>query len=163
MSYNISTLIFVRDPEERLLLIKRNKSPNKGKWSPIGGKLKMDLGESPFECAIRETREESGLDINEAQLHLFGYVAEKNYEGVGHWLMFLFACKKEIHVLPKLNREGKFGLFKREDLKLLPVPLSDKDLIWPLYDKYRDFGFSAVRADFNEKKNLNVKIEETIV
>ena len=66
------------------------KEPNKNCWSPIGGKLEMRLGESPFECAIRETREEIGLEISEGDLHLFSMISEKAYEGSCHWLMFLF-------------------------------------------------------------------------
>ena len=60
--FKISVLVFLRDGAGRLLLIKRRKAPNLGCWSPIGGKLEMGRGESPFECAARETKEEVGLD-----------------------------------------------------------------------------------------------------
>jgi len=56
--FKISVLVFLRDARGRQLLIKRRKAPNLGCWSPIGGKLEMGTGESPFECAIRETGEE---------------------------------------------------------------------------------------------------------
>ena len=49
----------------------------------------MALGESPYECAKRESYEELGLELHDDDLNLFGYVSEKNYEGGGHWLMFL--------------------------------------------------------------------------
>ena len=61
LPFKISVLVFVRNAAGDLLLIERMRSPNKGLMSPIGGKLEMQLGESPFECAIRETREEIGL------------------------------------------------------------------------------------------------------
>jgi len=54
MPFKISCLLFAKDLDSKLLLIKRNKSPNKGLWSPPGGKLEMESGESPFECARRE-------------------------------------------------------------------------------------------------------------
>ena len=47
--FKISVLVFLRDVRGRLLLIKRSKAPNLGCWSPIGGKLEMERGESPFE------------------------------------------------------------------------------------------------------------------
>ena len=61
LPFKISVLVFLRDEAGRLLLIQRTKAPNLGCWSPIGGKLEMGLGESPFECAVRETFEETGL------------------------------------------------------------------------------------------------------
>ncbi|MCW8853790.1 MAG: NUDIX domain-containing protein [Gammaproteobacteria bacterium] len=45
-----------------LLLGYRSKSPGKNTWQCPGGLL--EAGESVFDCAIRETREETGLDIN---------------------------------------------------------------------------------------------------
>ena len=84
--FRISTLAFLRDREDRLLLLERNREPNKGCWSPIGGKLHMDEGESPYECARREILEEAALEVADDDLHLFGMVSEKHYEGSGHWL-----------------------------------------------------------------------------
>ena len=65
LPFKISVLVFVRDDDGRHLLIRRAKEPNKDCWSPIGGKLEMSEGESPFECAVRETKEEIGLDLQE--------------------------------------------------------------------------------------------------
>lgn len=45
----------------RVLLIKRGVEPHKGHWCPPGGVI--DEGESSEEAAVRETREETGLDV----------------------------------------------------------------------------------------------------
>lgn len=47
--------------ESRILLGKRRGSHGAGTWSPPGGHL--ELGESVFDCASRETREETGFDL----------------------------------------------------------------------------------------------------
>lgn len=161
--FRISTLIFIKDINQRLLLIRRCKSPNQGKWSPIGGKLDQASGESPFECAMRETREETGFKVKESDLHLFAYVAEKNYENAGHWLMFLFACNKVLPFIPKNGKEGSFAVFERSQIEDLDIPESDNSLIWPLYDKYGQGGFAAVRSDFTISGMTEIKVEENCV
>lgn len=45
----------------RVLLIRRAKPPNAGAWSLPGGAQK--IGETVFETAIREVREETGGDV----------------------------------------------------------------------------------------------------
>ena len=47
--------------DEKLVLVKRGVEPGKGKWSIPGGAV--ELGEGVRDAAIREAKEESGLDI----------------------------------------------------------------------------------------------------
>ena len=157
MVYKISCLLFAKDANDRLLLLQRAKSPNKGLWSPPGGKLEMSIGESPVECAIRESHEELGVNLNENDLHLFGYVAEKNYEGDGHWLMFLFDVLQEIDSIPNMINEGNFDFFHRNEINHLDIPLTDHRLVWPYFDKRKD-GFWGIRANFGGK-STKIKVE----
>jgi 8-oxo-dGTP diphosphatase len=146
LPYKISVLVFIENAAGEQLLLLRAKQPNLGVWTPIGGKLEMATGESPFECAVRETEEETGLRITAADLHLFAMIAEKAYQGATHWLMFLFRCKPPIAALPADITEGKFAFFTREKISELPIPETDKAALWPIFDRYRD-GFVALRAD----------------
>ena len=157
MSFNISCLLFAKDKDSRILMLQRSKSPNKGFWSPPGGKLEMALGESPYECAKRESCEELGLELHDDDLHLFGYVSEKNYEGGGHWLMFLFEIIPSLHALPEAINEGCFKFFSRSQIDSLRIPQSDHELVWPFYDK-RDQGFWGIRANF-DALSTKIKIE----
>ncbi len=48
------------------LMLYRNKKkddPNKGKWIGVGGKI--EPGETPDECMLREVREETGLELTD--------------------------------------------------------------------------------------------------
>ncbi|HEY4247556.1 MAG TPA: NUDIX hydrolase [Lacunisphaera sp.] len=146
LPYKISVLVFIENAAGEQLLLLRAKQPNLGVWTPIGGKLEMTVGESPFECAIRETAEETGLDVSQEELHLFAMIAEKAYQGSTHWLMFLFRCKKIIGGIPADITEGKFGFFTREQIRALPIPETDKAALWPIFDQYKD-GFVSLRAD----------------
>ncbi len=59
-----TTLVHLRREKDWLMLhrIKKNKDVNAGKWIGVGGHL--ETGETPEECAIRETFEETGLKIH---------------------------------------------------------------------------------------------------
>ncbi len=157
MQFKISCLLFIQDQTSRILLLQRKKSPNKGLWSPPGGKLEMSIGESPYECAKRETYEELGLEITDDDLRLFGYVSEKNYEGDSHWLMFLFEVLPCLEMLPVDISEGNFGFFNRTEINSLSVPPTDHRLVWPYYDRRKE-GFWGINANF-ENKSPKIKIE----
>lgn len=161
MQYKISVLIFLKDSDGRFLMIQRMKEPNKGFWSPIGGKLEMPTGESPFECAIREAREETGIELTESDLHLFCMAAEKAYEGKGHWLMFLFDCRKPLRELPLAIDEGPFAFYSREQIDELPIPATDRQGLWEIYDRYHD-RFVALKVDCQPGKPLDFQIEGLI-
>ena len=158
MEFKISCLLFIRNAEKEILMIRRNKAPNKGFWSPPGGKLNMSEGESPYECAKREALEETGVSLEDTDLSLFGYVSEKGYETTTNWLMFLFDCKKIFRKLPDDIDEGIFRFFSREAISKLPVPPSDHQLVWPFYDK-RSEGFWGIRADCRERGPLKLSVE----
>lgn len=49
-----------------VLLIRRGKSPMRGRWSLPGGR--QELGETVREAAVREVREETGLEIRLGEL-----------------------------------------------------------------------------------------------
>ena len=161
MPHKIAVLVFLENAEGEHLLLLRAKPPNLGVWSPIGGKLETAIGESPFECAIREAREETGHAIAKEDLRLFAVIAEKAYEGQSHWLLFLFRCLKPVPGLPADFGEGRFGFFARAEVDKLPIPDTDKTALWPIYDRYRD-RFVMLRADCAPGRPLQVEIEQII-
>lgn len=164
LPFKISVLVFVRDESGRHLLIRRAKEPNKDCWSPIGGKLEMSDGESPFECAVRETKEEIGLELQESDLHLFSMISERGYEGNAHWLMFLFDCKKKISAIPENIDEGKFGLFAIDEIQSgkIKIPETDQKLLWDFWKKYYDGGMVVLRADCSKAGELTSQIQQII-
>jgi 8-oxo-dGTP diphosphatase len=161
LPYKISTLVYLRERGGKLLLMERNKAPNKGLWSPIGGKLEMATGESPHEAASREVGEEIRLRIRPADLHLFAMIAEKHYEDSCHWLMFLFDCKVPLKELPPPIEDGRFAFFAEEEIMDLPLPETDRKSLWNVYfDSRRDF--VALRADCHSEADFQVEIDEAM-
>lgn len=161
LPYKISTLIYLRNTEGKLLLMQRKKHPNFNLWSSIGGKLEMGIGESPFETAVREVGEEIGVSLQTEDLHLFSIIAEKNYEDKCHWLMFLFDCRKRLTQLPPDMDEGSFAFHDPESVYALTIPETDRQILWPLWFEKRH-GFTMLRADCSMDKPLSVTVEESI-
>ena len=111
LPYKIATLLYCFNEQGEVLLLERAQEPNLGLWSPCGGKLHTEIGESPYVCACREAQEELGVSISASDLHLAGIVSEHGYQGQSHWLMFLFEVQRRLTSLPPPNREGQFAFF----------------------------------------------------
>jgi len=159
MPYQISTLLYCFNEQDQVLLMERAQEPNLGLWSPCGGKLQTDMGESPYACACREAREEIGIEIRIADLHLAGIISEHGYLGQSHWLMFLFEVKKRLARLPPPHREGRFQFFGQEELRKLKLPETDRESIWPWFWEYRG-GFFAAHCRCGQDGSYEWRLEE---
>jgi len=58
-----STLCYLEKDNQYLMMLRNRKSadPNSGKWIGVGGKI--EPGETPEECLVREVKEETGLEL----------------------------------------------------------------------------------------------------
>jgi 8-oxo-dGTP diphosphatase len=143
LPHKIATLLYCFNAQDEVLLMERTREPNLGLWSPPGGKLASELGESPYACACREAMEELALRITPADLHLLGIISETGYEGQAHWLMFLFEVRVRLNEVPAPHREGRFAFFARAAIDQTKIPRTDREHIWPLVWKYRGGFFAA--------------------
>ena len=132
LPYKIATLVYIFDERGNTLLLHRKKAPNQGLYSPIGGKLERGIGESPYQCALREVQEEIGLALEYSDIRLCGLVAEKAYEGSTHWLMFCFEVTRAISLTELEIPEGRLEWVPISEVAQRPIPESDRKAIWPL-------------------------------
>ena len=149
LPYKIAVLCYLYDKDDRLLLLHRNKEPNAGNFSPIGGKLEASIGESPHACAIREIHEESGVVVAPSDIRLSGMLAETAFEGETHWLIFLYEVTRSIDVAEISSMEideGSLTWVAIEDVESHNIPNTDREIIWPLVKQHRG-GFFAVDID----------------
>lgn len=160
--HQIATLLYVFNDRDEVLLMERTQAPNRGLWSPPGGKLHTDIGESPHACASREAGEELGWQIRPAEFHLTGVVTEHGYEGQAHWLMFLFEARPRLNLLPPPHREGRFAFWQRDALPGLLLPATDREQIWPLFWRHRGGFFAAHCHCANNQRNAWSCLESSI-
>lgn len=148
LPYKIAVLCYLFDEQGRVLLLHRVKPPNRDLYSPIGGKLEQALGESPTACAQREIKEEAGLDIPLQDLHLTGIVSETAYLGQTHWLMFLYEVTKPVAIAEDAMTfdEGRLAWYDADAIEALPIPQTDRGVIWPMFWQNRG-GFFAAHID----------------
>lgn len=89
----LATLCYVRQEGQTLMVhrIKKANDMHQGKWNGLGGKL--EPGETPEECARREIREESGLEVT--NLSLKGLLTFPGFANDEDWYAFVFTADSE--------------------------------------------------------------------
>ena len=132
----LTTLIYCLHDEQTLLL-ERRKEPNLGLWVAPGGKI--ELGESPYECARRELCEETGLEAR--RLRFRGLVTEVSPRPDWQWMLFIYAVTDFAGALTGDEREGHFQWWPLDRVSRLAIPQADAvffpritDLSTPFYD-----------------------------
>ena len=84
----LATICYIDNGKE-FLLLHRNKKANDvhaGKWIGVGGKL--EKGETPQECAVREILEETGLRVNKPILK--GIITFPDFTPDNDWYTYVF-------------------------------------------------------------------------
>ncbi len=148
----LATLCYVRKDGKTLMLY-RNKKENdyhEGKWNGLGGKF--EAGESPEECAIREIKEEAGLNVKSMKLK--GFITFPMFDGKEDWYVFLFVIDDFDGELID-SPEGKLEWIPDTELEKLNLWDGDKIFIpWLFQDKF----FSA-KFNYENGKFIDYQVE----
>ncbi len=121
-SFILATLIYAQRGDEVLMLY-RHKEPNRGLWIAPGGKI--EPGESPRACAIRELQEETGLQATAPELR--AVITEISPDPNWQWLMFVYRTPVAAGAKAAGDgREGRLRWVAIDDVLDLPIPQADK-------------------------------------
>jgi len=117
----LATLCYVKHHGQTLMIhrIKKANDIHEGKWNGLGGKL--EPGESPEQCVIREVREESGLEIYQPRYH--GLLIFADFKG-DDWYVWVFTADQFSGELIDSN-EGRLQWIPDEEVPKLNLWPSD--------------------------------------
>ena len=131
---NQTTLCYIERDGQYLMMhrVKKEHDINKDKWVGIGGHFEQD--ESPEECLLRETREETGLTLTDYRLRgVITFISDK-------WqteYMFLYTATGYEGKIGDCN-EGTLEWIDRTDVYDLPIWAGDR-IFFRLLEWRQDF------------------------
>jgi len=146
----LATLCYVKDlKNNKTLMLYRNKKENdyhEGKWNGLGGKL--EKGEMPEECAIRELKEEAGLIVKNPTLK--GIITFPDFDGVEDWYVFIFTITEYSGKIID-SPEGKLEWIPNDKLTSLNLWDGDKIFLgWLGKDKFFSAKFNYENGKFKD-------------
>jgi len=100
---------------------KKENDMHKNLWVGLGGKL--NAGESPEDCVIREVFEESGLKIQNPTLR--GILTFPSFSNHEDWYVFLFVAKDFTGEIGDCA-EGELAWIEKDKINDLPMHEGDK-------------------------------------
>ena len=144
----LATLCYIIDKKKNSTLmlhrIKKVNDYHQGKWNGLGGKL--DKGESPEECAIREIKEESGLTVKNPLLK--GFITFPDFDGVDDWYVFVYSFNEFEGQLID-SPEGKLEWISTDKLTSLNLWEGDKIFLeWVFSEKIFSAKFNYENGKF---------------
>ena len=144
-----STLIYLENENGEYLMLHRVKKKNDinhDKWIGVGGGF--EYGESPEDCAIRETKEETGLTLTDYRFRgivTFDCEGQKTTQ-----YMHLFTATSWTGSLTECN-EGDLEWVAKEKVYGLPIWEGDK-IFFRLLEEDRPF--FSLKLSYNAKDEL---------
>ena len=130
-----TTLCYVQKDNNYLMLhrIKKEEDVNEGKWIGIGGRI--EEGETPEQCLVREAKEETGLLLTSYQYRGIVHFRSEDYEDEE---MHLFTADAFEGELTECN-EGVLKWIDRDKLYDLPMWEGDKLFLGLIRSKSKFF------------------------
>ena len=148
-----TTLCYIEENGAYLMLhrIKKENDENKDKWIGVGGKL--EEGETPYECVIREIQEEVGIIPENLKYRgIITFVSDL----YGTEYMHLFSALGYKGLLNTNCSEGVPEFVKKDDIYSLPLWEGDK-IFLSLLDT--ESHFFSLKLVYKGDKLISHKLE----
>lgn len=147
------TLIFIKHEGKIVFIEKRkNNSVVKGQMNGVGGHVEM--GEEPYESAIREIREETGLQVSGLEIAVLIFIDTKTNPGI---LVFVFKAVSVGGILTE-SGEGKLVLLSRDEATKDNRMMEDIPLLLEICDNHQS-GDPPRLVRYKSSKNGKLRID----
>jgi len=148
----LTTLVYCVE-NEQVLLAQRKKEPFIGYWIAPGGKI--EPGESPYQCAVRELLEETGLSAQNPRLR--GIVTETSARPDWQWMIFIYVVTSFSGTLISDQIEGMLKWYPLANIVDLYMPEADCIFV----PRVLDLNLPIYQATFHYDDNLSLnKVSE---
>ena len=130
----LGVLVYIERADTVLMIHRQKADEHRGFWLAPGGKLEKN--EAPIEAAIREVREETGLQIQPPDLKAVLSFPDDGDSPFGdEWQVFVFYTSFFSGELRTDCPEGQLAWIPREQLTELPMWEGDKLFTPRIFEK----------------------------
>ena len=149
----IANLLAIKDQQVLLL-----QKPRRGWYVAPGGK--MESGESIYEAAIREFKEETNVTPEEVHLKgVYTMVIKDQGEQIDEWMLFTFIATKVEGEPFKETREGNLSWKPIEELRTLPMAEGDRaNLLFAIEQEGIQYGTFEYTKEF---ELIDMKLQQS--
>lgn len=122
-SLTVDTIIF--DESENIILIKRKNNPYKDHWALPGGFV--EYGETVENAAIRETKEETSIDVTLTSL--VNVYSKPDRDPRGHTVTVAYTAKGDFNQMKAADDACDIEIFSKSDLKKIELAFDHAKII----------------------------------
>ncbi len=148
----LTTLCYIERDGAWLMLhrVKKKQDANQGKWIGVGGKI--EEGESPEECLVREVREETGLTLRSHRFRGIVTFVSDRWESE---IMFLYTADDFAGCLSECC-EGDLAFVPKEQVFALNLWEGDRIFLKLLIE---DASFFNLKLSYEDERLVSALLE----
>ena len=147
-----TTICYIKNDKDQYLLLHRVKKEsdlNEGKWIGVGGKI--EPGETPDECVLREVYEETGLTLTKYRLHGVIKFISDEWEDED---MYLYSASEFIGELKECD-EGDLEWVDKDKVLDLPTWEGDRYFLKEMLSSDDDIDMTLIYKGQGDDEHLH--------